>query len=86
MIREKAQVNSMNVALSSLFEKKVLERYNAEIDKLLKSTNFLSEETPDSNGRRSKTRRSVKRTSEQKSRDAQRSVGLLTELDVLFRG
>lgn len=85
--KQKAAVETMDIALVSLFERKVINTYKSGVDQALMDTDVL--------GRLRQHRESAKtsapirhgaRSEAQKIRDAQRSIAELNKLNVLLGG
>lgn len=79
MVQQRAQVDGMTVALASMFDRKVLDKYRQETDAALSRTDFLGPRKP-TNGS----------TSVQDSRVRQKNVAHtiheLNKLNVLLGG
>lgn len=80
MQEQKAQVDAMTVALTSLFDKKVLEQYRKGTTEALEATDVLGDKS------RRVMRRTAVRSEEQKALDAQRSVAELNKLNKILVG
>lgn len=70
----------MTLAVSALFDSKLLSKYNREIDKQLQDTEFP--EIP--GGELHRPRSTSKRSDDQKFRDAKRTVRELNKLNTLL--
>lgn len=83
-MREKREVNAMTLALSSLFDSKVLQEYNRAIDEALGQSAIFEEVAPVEEA--PSAPRPSRRSDSQKFADAKRSTRELNKLNVLLAG